>query len=304
MSENEGDDNPMDWKRLRAAALPLALVLVMLVVAACGGGGDDEDAPTPTATTEQAAASPTAEEAEPTATEAAAEATPTEAEAEPTATEPAAEATPTEEASPTVAIAEDPFADLQTVDPNAIPNYRMDFTFEMLGIPNTEDTTISLLIEQSAVDNYHMVVSSAGTNLESWLVDGRTWLAQDGGAITELPEGSGDGFFSPSIFLQQQPPLDSALNAEDLGTDDVSGREANHYRIQGEDYLASADNFGAGEVSDVEGEVEVWIDTELNLLLKMVGDVTWTNPDGSDGQVTMDYIIDQIGSTPPVSAPQ
>lgn len=305
----------------------LLCVLVLVFAAACGGDDDDDDAgdttavatsesstdasatategdeaPIATATEVEEDASPTAtEETAATPTEEAAAATPTEEEADPTATAADDDPSPTTDGTGDI---DDPLADVQPIDPEALPNFTMSFTFDLTGIPDQEDSSIGVEIEQSAIDNYHMSAQLTGTGIETWLVDGTNYVDQGDGTIVELPEGTDSGLFSPSIFLQEVPPLEPELQATLEGEEEISGRDTRHYIISGENYLAQADMWAGGEASDVEGQVEVWVDIELNMMIKQLADITWTNADSTTGTFMSDLLIYDIGTTGTVEAPQ
>jgi hypothetical protein len=296
--------------------LSLLCVFALVFTVACGGDDDDDAADTTAVTTAETSteASPTATDADTNATVAAtatepesvASPTATEAEVDATATEEDADATATEEdtdSSPTAG-ADDPLADVKPIDPEALPNFTMSFTFDLTGLPGQEDTSIGVEAEQSALDNYHMSLMTSGTSLETWLVDGTTYVDQGDGSIVELPEGTDSGMFSPAIFLQEVPPIEPELQAQKIGEEEVSGRNTVHYLITGENYLAQADMLSGGTATDVEGDVEVWIDTELNMMIKQLGDITWTNDDSTTGTFQSDMLIFDIGSTQAVEAPQ
>lgn len=301
--------------------IALLCVFVLVFTAACGGDDDDDAAtdstavataetgidasPTATEEAEEPAVAVTAtevdEEGSPTATEEEAEATPTEEDVEPTATEAEDDASPTSDGTGDI---DDPLADVQPIDPEALPNFTMSFTFDLTGIPDQEDSSIGVEIEQSSLENYHMSALMTDTGIETWLVDGTNYVDQGDGTIVELPEGTDGAFFSPSIFLQEVPPLDPELEATLEGEVEVSGRNTRHYVISGENYLAQADMLTGGSATDVEGQVEVWIDIELNMMIKQLADVTWTNADGTTGTFMSDLLIYDIGTTAEVEAPQ
>ena len=311
--------------------LSMLCMIALLFTIACGDDDDDNAADTTAVATAETSidASPTASEAEATAT---LEATATEAEGateSATATEEDPAASPTEETeatSTTTASAavtateglgtdaslttsgsegeDDPLADVQPIDPEAIPNFIMTFTFDVSGAADQPDTTIGMEIEQASLENYHMSVATGDQNIETWLVDETNYVNQGDGSIIPLPPGTDSNLFSPSIFLQEVPPLDSELQAEREGEEEISGRDTVHYVITGENYLAQADLLTGGNVSDVEGQVEVWIDTELSMMIKQMGDITWTNEDGSNGSFLSDLLIYDIGTTLEVDAPE
>lgn len=304
----------------------LLCVFALAFAVACGGGNDDAAPANTTAVatvTTSSEVSPTATEAAQTSAIATAVATEAEAAPSPAATETEVEVKPTEDqpdptpteaeadASPTAGTTggdEDPLADLKPIDPEALPNFTMSFTFDLTGIPAQEDTSISVEAEQSSLENYHMSLSTTGTNLETWLVDGTNYVDQGDGTIVALPEGTDSVLFSPALFLQEVPPIEPELQAERVGEEEVSGRRTIRYVIAGKNYLEQAGQggefTGGGPASDVEGQVEVWIDIELNMMIKQLGDITWTNEDGTIGTFLSDMLMFDIGSTEAVEAPQ
>lgn len=311
---------------LRHAHLPAALCVgLLMLLSACGGGSDDATA-TPPPATSAAAASPTSAATATSAPSVAAEAESPTSEATATTAAPTATtaattaATATEAASPTSAPDASPTADVdailgdvESIDPADFPNFTLKFNLDAENTPGVDDsestdapTSISFEIEQSDPDTYHMKIDSDGTAFETWKVAGTNYISQDG-QITEVPADSGGDLFSPSLFLQAQPELPAEAGARKVGEENVSGRATTHYVISA-DHLADYLAFDSGEeppnISDAAGEFNVWIDNELRILVKGDSNFTWTNEDGSAGKFIYTYLIDQIGSTPPVSAPQ
>jgi hypothetical protein len=322
------------WKRFRRgrgmAVLSLLCVFALIFTVACGGDDDDDDDTasgdgtvvttvttgpsgdaSPTATEEEdeateAVAAPTEEDEEaasPTATEDDVEPTATKASASPTATEAAADDEGTATTTGDTGDEDDALADVNPIDPEALPNFSMSFTFDVTGVPNQDDTSMAVEIEQSSTENYYMFVSAADMNIEVWLVDGTTYMNQGDGTIIPLPEGTDPGLVSPAIFLQEVPPIDENLQAERVGEEEVSGRNTIHYTISGENYLDQSDVLTGGTATDIEGQVDVWIDTELNIMIKQIGDVSWTNEDSTSGTFLSDLLILDIGATNAVEAP-
>ena len=305
-------------KRSRFLIMLCLLSAALLVLAACGGG-DEEDgaateatstttsgvaaspttaavsAPSPTtAPTNTVAASPTEDQDEATAT----------VEATATATEQEEDESPTADTGSATSTGEEALGEIGTIDPEALPNYTMNFNFEMTGLADQEDTTISLLIEQAALDNYYMLVNTDGTEVEVWQVGETSFVSQGGTGIVEVPAGSGQELFDPSLFLQSLPPFPPEMNVQEEGTEEVDGREARRYSIAGEDYLAASELGDVSQLSNIEGGVEILVDDELNILLLMNADITWTNPDGTEGGFIGLQEITDIGSTGEIAAPQ
>lgn len=305
-----------------AAVVTLTLALVF---AACGGDGDDDATPTAQAgvVTETPAPvsqqTPTADTAAtPTAAATATVVPPTPTAPHPTATVQAvqptqtpADATATTLATATATTVDDAdlLGDLEMLDPELLPNFTLAIRIEMSGMPGElededEFPVFDLEIQQSALDNYRMLFSSAEMVVEIWSVDGTTYLTEDDGSIVSMP-GSDMGFFSPSLFLQTVPPLDAELQARRVGEETVSGRRTTRYEVSAQNYLAMSDLFEDGMVpEDASGELVLWVDNELNIPIRYDGDITWTNADGTPGMILMNYLISDIGSTPRVEAPQ
>lgn len=297
------------------------LVAAMLILAACGGGDEDDagaEAEATSATTTIAVGSPTTEDedaATPEATTAPANTTvaasPTEDEGaeatavvDVTATEAAEDAeSPTADTAVGSPEGDEALGDIETIDPAALPNYTMTFDFAVNGLLEQEDTEMSLLIEQASPDNYHMVVNTDGSEVEVWRIGEASYISQDGAAPIQVPAGSGQDLFEPSLFLQSLPPFPPEMNVQDEGIEEVNGREARRYTVAGEDYLAVSEIGDVSQLSDIEGGVEILVDEELNILLYFDADITWTNPDGSEGSFIGAQEISNIGDTEEISAP-
>jgi hypothetical protein len=298
--------------RARGGAI-LLLIAILALTAACGGGSDNE---TPTPTTATTASSPTvkAESASPTAaatetieatatreSSPTAEATETKAAVAPTKS--SATGTSTSEAIASPGSIDEALGDVNTIDPNLLPNYTLKFDMDAAGMPDGSDATMSFQIEQAAVDKYHMKVNAADANIEMWKIGDTSYVSQGDGQVMEMPAGTDAGLFSPSLFLQSVPDFPPDINVEKIGDDTISGRSATHYRVSGKDLLATND-FGDGTtISDAKGDLDMWVDKELNIILKYGGNITWKNQDGSDGHMNIDYAITDIGSTSDVQAP-
>jgi hypothetical protein len=267
-------------------------------------GGSKSATPTlvPTATpTQLASVSPTP--ASPTAT--VPPATPTATRVPPTPTRtPTPSPTPSPTPLPTA-----PLGTVQPLDPNALPNYTLKMTFVGVNVPDAtgapQSSTLQLEIEQNAPDNYHMQLGSTGTNVEAWKVNGQTYVSQ-GGQITQAPADSGAELFSPSLFLQSTPALPASLGVQTLGTEQFDNRAVTHYRVPAGSLAAffanGAPNLPA--LTKPAGAIDLWVDNQLHILLKATSNAAWTNPDGSAGTLSWEYLINAIGTTPTVAAPQ
>jgi hypothetical protein len=304
--------------------------VLLVVTAACGSGDDDDDNDAATATisvgSSSAQSSPTtASESEATATEADATAIATETEAdeptatsgskatateaiatatstetESTATEPSGETTPsTDEGSTDV-------PDIETLDPELLPNFSLTMNFDATNLSGTPQTTIKMQMEQSAVDHYHLNMETDGEVVEFWTVGEQSWTSI-AGEVVESPTGP---MFSPADILTTGELIPEGLEAREDGSEEVNGRQTTRWVIDGADYVeymneqTQAEGTSTIEMSDGTGEVTVWIDDELNIMIKADGDVAWKNSDDTDGSLVYDYEIYDIDSTSEVEAPQ
>jgi hypothetical protein len=327
---------------LRRLAAGVALLLALSLIAACGGDDDDdngEEATAPTATTvptattaptettaatassgQSAASTVTRAPSAPTATTAAAStSTAAVATSEPTATEePADESTedptaePTEADEPTATSSGDSgstddicdVAATEPLDASVLPNFTLTMAVEATGDEGATDA-FDINIQQSAAGTYHYILVAEDTEIEYWQIGDEAWFNQDG-VITPIPAESGSAF-SPDLFLTQfNESVPDLYDAYEAGTEEVSGRETTHYVITGEQFEEVFNQCAeAGEtIADAEGSYEAWVDNELDVVIKTVSDLSWTDSNGVRQTAKIDMLVDDIGSTPEVTPPQ
>lgn len=315
---------------LRFGAVISTVVLLLVILAACGGGEDNatgttgrsattattgtSGATTPTTGTDDAtsttdsgagATTTTADTDESTST--------TDTATEPTATAADDEPTPTEDAGSAATPSDDsdPLTDYAPLDPNVLPNFTITQELEYLGFDETGGGgTIALLIEQNDIDNYHTKIDTEFgdtivQNTEVWRV-GDTVYNSLNGVVTEMPAGQGADIFGPAQFLNQLPGIGEDMGAQKVGEEEVSGRETTHYRANAEQLLAqmAEDSEFLQGATNAEGDADVWIDNEHKIMIKAEWDITWTNVDGTDGLMKVQYLVNGIDSTDEVSPPQ
>ena len=283
------------------------LVLVTGWLSGCSVGSDDAD---PTSTLEPtvvaSATTPSSPVARATATATATiPMTPTPS---PAPTNTSVPPTPTRTPTPlptatATPIPEVPLGNITPLDPTVLTNYSLSAQIEVRGVPNQSDFGMSLVILQAATDLYYLRSTSGATGIESWLVDGTTYLTQADGSVASLPEGSDTALFSPSLLVQTVPTVSGDTLGTPLGNEDVGSRQATHYQIDGEDFIANATWLPGDSMTNVEGQVDVWIDNESGIILRQESNVTWDNADGSAGSLTGLYEITNVTTTAPVAAP-
>lgn len=146
-----------------------------------------------------------------------------------------------------------------------------------------------------------MTTGDDAIDIEVWSLADATYIAESGGTPVELP-GSMASEFAPTNLLVIVPPVETLAVAEEVGQEDVNGRSATQYRVEAEDAAVILAPEGA-EINDAEGDMNIWIDDELGIVLQMTADVTWTNADDTDASVVIDYMVSDVGETDDIEAP-
>lgn len=219
----------------------------------------------------------------------------------PTTVPPTPSPTPRPTASATP-IPKAPLGEIAPLDPVVIVNFSLAAQIELRGVPNQSDFSMTLAIQQSAPDHYYLRSTSGSSVLESWLVDGTTYLTQADGGVAPLPAGSDTALFSPALLVQTIPVITGETLGTRLGNETVGGRDATRYRVDGEDLFQTATWLPGDTAIDIDGQVDVWIDSELRIVLRQESDVTWGN-DGAEGSFVGRLEVTNISTTVPVNAP-
>ncbi|MBA2452289.1 MAG: hypothetical protein H0V47_03915 [Chloroflexia bacterium] len=216
--------------------------------------------------------------------------------------------TPSVDSTPGVGgTVDDPFAELGDLQAD-VPNFTLDFTGRFENVPDDTGEIFSadleMMLMQSEPDIYHLTFMTTGDEaieLEVWSLADATYIAESGGTPVELPGGMA-AEFAPANLLVIVPPVEALLVAEEVGQEDVNGRSTTHYRVDAEDAAVILAPEGT-EINDAEGDMDIWIDDELGIVLQMTADVTWTNADDTDAEVTIDYMVSDVGDTDDIEAP-
>jgi hypothetical protein len=216
--------------------------------------------------------------------------------------------TPDTDSTPGVGgMVDDPFADLGDLQGD-VPNFTLDFTANFENVPDDTgeifSADIDMMLAQSEPDIYHLSFMTTGDEaieIEVWSLAEATYIAESGGEPVELPGGMASEF-APTNLLVIVPPVETLAVAEEVGQEDVNGRSATQYRVEAEDAALILAPEGS-EINDPEGEMNIWIDDELGIVLQMTSDVTWTNADDTDAAVTLDYMVSDVGETDDIEAP-
>lgn len=284
-----------------------AAILVLLAACTLGGDDDDDDGDVPTAT--ETATETQTEQPDSTATEEPTEtATATESPS-PTATEtreptntPTPSPTPSPTPEPTVT---DPFASIELPD-TVLENFTLEYSTSSTGGEQSRGT-LNIYIEQFNREQFYVRTEgdevSGVEAVEIWVTADATFFRPPGGQVSEIPGAVDSTLFSPGAYLILTPDLADVGEATDLGTEEIDGRTARHFRFDAEQMDDDTALPEESELTDPEGEVEVWVDEELGVALRMLGDVSWEDEEGERIEMELSYELSAIDSTPEIQPP-
>ena len=233
---------------------------------------------------------------------------------------PDADTTPDTDATPDTATTPDsdstpgtgmtgPFGELDDLTAD-VPNFSLEFMAQFENVPDDTGSLFSadldMMLAQSEPDVYHLQLTTTGDealDVEVWSLPDATYLSESGDSAVELPAGLASEF-APTEALTVMPPVELLQNAEEVGEDEVNGRTATEYRVDAEDALMILMAQGQDvNVSNPEGEMNIWVDEELNVVIQMTADVTFEHEDGEEGSIVIDYMVTDIDETEDIEAP-
>lgn len=224
-----------------------------------------------------------------------------------TMTTPDTESTPDGTGTPETGEGDDPFGDLAELTSD-VPNFTLDYTGTFDNVPDETGATFSadmeMMLEQSEADIYHLRLMTTGDDeveIEMWSLGDATYIAESGEEPVELPAGTATGM-APTDALLIVPPVETLDAADEVGQEDIGGRSATHYEVDPEDAALILMSQGV-TFSNPEGDMDIWIDDELDIILQMTADITFENEDGSEGAIEMNYMVSDINETDDIEAP-
>lgn len=287
------------------------LAAFLVVFGACSFGGDDDDDgdETPTSTTVSGVETATST-AEPTETEPTEEPTATATEtATATATstpEPTNTPTPSPTPSPTPEpIVTDPFGSIQLPD-TVLQNFTLEYSTSSSGGEQSRGS-LGIYIEQFNPNQFYVRTEgdevSGVEAVEIWVTADATFFRPPGGEVSEIPGAMDSTLFSPGAYLILTPDLSDVPEATDLGTEEVNGIVTRHYRFDAEDMDDDTALPEESELTDPQGEVDVWIDEERGIAIRMEGDVSWEDENGERIELELFYELSAIDSTAEIQPP-
>ena len=217
--------------------------------------------------------------------------------------------TPDTDATPDTATGDDPFGGLADLSAE-VPNFTVNFTGNFENVPDDlgelYSAEMEMTLRQSEPDVYYMRLMTTGEEAieaEIWSLPDATYISEDGETAVELPAGLANEF-APAEALTIVPDVAVLENAEEVGEDEVNGRTATEYVVDAEQ--AAMILVAQGEdvnISNPEGDMRIWIDEELGVVLQMTADITFENEDGSEGSIDVEYEVSDIGDTEDIEAP-
>lgn len=228
-----------------------------------------------------------------------------------TAATPDVATTPDTAATPegTPDVGEGPFTELAELAAD-VPNFTLEFTGRFENVPDDTGDIFSadleMMLAQSEPDVYHIRLVSTGDEdlqIEVWALTTATYISESGSAPVELPAGLA-AEFAPAEMLMILPPVELLQTAEEVGEDEVDGRTATEYRVDAQQAVLVLVAEGEDvNVSNPQGEMNIWVDDELGIIVQMTADITFDNEDGTEGSIVIDYLVSDIGETDDIEAP-
>lgn len=195
--------------------------------------------------------------------------------------------------------------DVETLDPDLIPNFSVRFEIATGGDSGEESElgTISILMNQSEPGTYYTSMDAEGIALESWVIGDQAWN-DFGTGVTESTPGA--EIFTPDTLLSQMTDgLRDFYEADEQGSEEINGRDTTIYVVTGEDF-ADSYNRCAGDaetIDEASGELSYWIDDEWGIMIKGEGSMEWTYSDGTVTTFDFNQEIFDIGSTADIEPP-
>lgn len=191
-----------------------------------------------------------------------------------------------------------------SVEAPDLENYTMTITGEirMADAAGRTDSPIELTYQRSAQDTFYMLYEGDDDfTVETWRIGEQFWIREDD-EVNEVGEEMADAF-DVNAYLTMLPQIGEVSEAEMVGEEDIAGRTATHYEIPAEEAISVMTGARDAGVHDADGRVEVWIDEEENVILRMVVDLQWSDDADNDNLVDLEYTISDIGETEDVQPP-
>lgn len=218
-----------------------------------------------------------------------------------------ADGTPDADSTADTGMGGGPFDDLTDVQAE-LPNFTLNFTGQFENVPDDTGamftSDLEMMLAQSERNIYHLRLETTGDeslSIEIWSLEDATFIAEGGGEPIELPAGTAEQV-APVDALAILPPVELLESAEEVGQEEIDGRTATRYRVEPEQAALILVSQNA-TISNPQGDMDIWVDDELGILLQMIADITFENEDGTEGRVQVDHQISDIDETEAIEAP-
>lgn len=201
------------------------------------------------------------------------------------------------------------FPDIRAAAPE-LENYTLTITGEIdsAAAGDDESSMIDLDYKQSDPETFHLsfdgrnVADGEGENVvEAWQVDNQMWI-RDEGQVEEAPDEFA-GSFDISSYLSMLPEIERISDAEEVGQEDVNGRTTTRYSVSGSEAVDYLPDTLAADVDEGEGTIDVWVDDEDGVVLRMTADLTWSSAEGDESTYQVQYEVTAIGETDEITVP-
>lgn len=192
-----------------------------------------------------------------------------------------------------------------------VENFTLDLTTNVenlpdgMGVVNSANATV--MLAQSEPDVYHLTMDATGDQpfqLEIWSLPDAIYIAEDGDEPIQLPPEMATLYTPAEVLLMVVPPVELLETAEAAGQEDVDGRTATRYDVDAETAMVMMASQGQMTgVSNPEGEMQIWVDEELGVVIQMMTDLTFDNEDGTEGSIMIDLQVTDIDETSDIESP-
>lgn len=192
-----------------------------------------------------------------------------------------------------------------------VDNFTLDLTTNVsnlpdgMGVVNSADATVALA--QSEPQVYHLMMDASGDQpfqLEIWSLPDAVYIAEDGDDPIQLPPEMATLYTPGEVLMMVVPPVELLQTADEAGQEEIDGRTATRYDVDAETAMAML--MAQGQMSGVtnpQGEMQIWVDEELDVVIQMMVDITFENEDGTEGSIMIDLQVTDIDETTDIESP-
>jgi hypothetical protein len=159
---------------------------------------------------------------------------------------------------------------------------------------------------QSAPNVYHVTMDASGDEpfqVEIWAMQDAFYVSEDGDSPIQLPPEMASLYTPAEILSMVVPPVQMLDMAEEAGEDEIDGRTATRYEVDAETALMLIMRGQAAGITNPEGGMQIWVDEELGVVIRMEVDLTFESDNNDDGSIMIEYEVSDIDDTDDVEGP-